>query len=78
MAAPHFSTRRGRGAHTLLLPVTMKTRWLIAAGEFVHEAVALTPNDGTGGRGPVAARDIAEGVFEAVEKQRISFVERPD
>ena len=37
---------------------TALVSWLVAAGGFVHEAVTLTPNDGTGGRGLVAARDI--------------------
>ena len=51
------SSRKGEkdeGADTY----TALVSWLIAGGGFVHEAVTLTPNDGTGGRGLVAARDI--------------------
>ena len=56
---------------------TALVSWLIAAGGFVHEAVALTPNDGTGGRGLVAARDIARGEqLIVVERRPSSFLRK--
>ena len=59
---------------------TALVSWLIAAGGFVHEAVALTPNDGTGGRGLVAARDIARGeqLIVVPEKAQLFYSRQVD
>jgi hypothetical protein len=66
------SSRKGaqeEGADTF----TALVSWLIAAGGFVHEAVTLTPNDGTGGRGLVAARDVARGEQLIVVPEKAQF-----
>ena len=66
------SSRQGaqeEGADTY----TALVSWLIAAGGFVHEAVTLTPNDGTGGRGLVVARDIARGEQLIVVPEKAQF-----
>ena len=66
------SSRKGEkdeGADTY----TALVSWLIAGGGFVHEAVTLTPNDGTGGRGLVAARNIARGEKLIVVPEKAQF-----
>ena len=59
---------------------TALVSWLIAAGGFVHQAVALTPDDGTGGRGLVAARDIARGeqLIVVPEKAQLFYSRQVD
>jgi len=52
---------------------TTLVSWLIAEGGFVHEAVTLTSNDGTGGRGLVAARDVERGEQLIVVPEKAQF-----